>query len=174
MTYFESNKVPKSKTLPLIGEEVQLGVIGSTSYFIKSFESTEAMEWLENSKGIFQIFKKGVLLRVFKSNKTISIPILFTEINKLELCKGKETIRPIFLSPFWILLTLGVRTDIARYFRIKFREYSIAPTRLRIETRTFQIGLETNGYTFESQKDFFESLTEIKNLKISQPAPNSE
>lgn len=174
MIYFESNNVPKSKTLPLIGEEVRSGVVGSTTYFIKSFESDETLEWLENSKGIFQIFKKGLLLRVFKSNKTISIPIPFTEINKLELCKGNETIRPIFLSPFWILLNLGVRTEIARYFRIKVREYLITPTRLRIEASTFRIELETNGYTFESQKDFYKLLTEIKDLRILQPAPNSE
>lgn len=174
MIYFESSYVPKSKTLPLIGEEIHFGVIGSTSYFIKSFESTESLGWLENSKGIFQIFKRGLLLRIFKSNKALSIPIPFAEISTFELHKGKEIIRPIFLSPFWLLLNLGVQIKIARYFRIKVREYSIGPTRISIETKTLRIELEANGYTFESQKALFESLTEIKGLRIVQPAISSE
>lgn len=173
MMYFDPNNVPKHKLISLIGEEIKSGVTGSTTYFIKFFESTETIEWIEHSKGIFQIFQKGLLLRIFKSNRSISIPIPFTQLKKFELCKGQETVKPIFLSPFWILLSFGVRVEIARYFKIKAREYSITPTILKIETQTFQLGLETNGYLFENQKNLFLGISEIKDLQIIVQTPNT-
>ncbi|SIN69938.1 hypothetical protein [Algoriphagus halophilus] len=148
------------------------GLIGSTTYFIKSFDSVERIELMENAKGILQTFTNGLLLRVFKNNQSISIPIPFSDISKLELRKGQEIVEPIWLYPMWILLKLGVRIEIARYFRMRVGEYSIDPTVLEIETRDFKLGLETNGYTFDSQENYFSKFTEIKDLKIKKPVPN--
>ncbi|WP_339754508.1 hypothetical protein [Algoriphagus aquimarinus] len=171
MKYFATYEIPKHKLLPLIGEEVKNGVTGSTTYFIKSFVSDESIELLKDSKGIFQIFSNGLLLRVFKNNRTISIPIPFNQIKRLELVKGNETIQPIFFFPMWILLKVGLRIDIARYFRLRYWEYKIEATILEIETHSATFKLETNGYTFNSQEEFFAKLTDIQELKIIKPIP---
>jgi hypothetical protein len=174
MTYFYSYEVPKYKLFPLIGEEVKKGIVGSTAYFMKSFDSTEAIDLMENSKGIFQVFTKGLLLRVCKNNNSISLPIPFKEITKLELNKGDENVEPFLLSPMWILLKFGIKIEIARYFRIRLGEYSIGQTTLKIETLSFKLELQTNGYTFNSQDNFFSKLTEIENLNITKkPALNN-
>lgn len=168
MKYFNSNDVHEHKLRPLIGEAVKNGVTGSTTFFIKSFESNETIALIDDSKAIFQTFTKGLLLRVFKNNRSISLPIPFTDIERFELRKGEEIIKPVFLFPMWILLKLGVQAEIARYFRLRVWEYSIDPTILQIETIDFKLVLETNGYTFGSQKNYFSKLTEIKDLKIKE------
>lgn len=173
MKYFESHEIPAAKLLPLIGEAVNYGVTGSTTYFIKSFNSSEDIPFLENSKGIFQAFTKGLLLRVFKNNSSVSIPIHFLKIKKFELLKGVETIDPIFLSPMWVLIKLGVRIEISRYFKWRIWEYGIEPTTLQIETQDYKIGLETNGYTFNSQEKFFHNFAEIKDLIIKSATQKS-
>lgn len=170
MTYFQSSDIPRRKLLPLIGEETKTGVRGSTTYFIKSFQSAEQIDLMEDSKGIFQLFSKGLLLRIFKNNRSISLPIPFDQIKRLELTKGEEVINPFFLSAMWVLLKLGVKIEIARYFKSFRREYGIKPSALEIETDSFKLRLETNGYTFNSQADFFSKLTEVNGLKIDDGA----
>ncbi len=165
MMYFHSNDVPKHKLLPLIGEEVRGGITGSTTYFIKSFHSIETIELMEDSKGIFQAFTKGLLLRVFKNNRSISLPIPFKEIDMLELIKGTEVCAPYYFSPMWILLKLGIRLEIARYFA-NGSEYSIEPTTLIIQTQAFKLKLESNGFAYNSQADYFSKFGEIKALEI--------
>jgi hypothetical protein len=79
--------------------------------------------------------------------------------------KGTEVCEPVYFSPMWILLKLGVRLEIARYFANRW-EYSIEPTTLIIQTQTFKLKLETNGFTFSSQADYFLKFSEIKALEI--------
>lgn len=152
----------------LIGSEITEGVKGSTVYFIQSFYPKDSLWILENSKGIFQLYSKGLLLRTFKNNKEILITIPFDDVSKLELVKGKEIIRPLFFSPMWILLKIGVPVEIARYFRVMASEYSIDPTSLHVTTVSFQLNFQTNGYTFKGQNSFFSKLSDIDNLIIKR------
>jgi len=158
MIYYQSNEVAKHKLYPILGEAVKTGVRGSANYFVKSFKANDEIPLITNSKGIFQNFTKGLLLRVYKNNRFISILIPFKSINQIELLKGVEKIQPIFLSPMWILLKLGISLEYARYFRIRISEYSVDPTRLILITDDFSLELETSGYNFESQKRFFKKL----------------
>lgn len=110
MQYFNSNESNLSHKLsPIIGEPLQSGIKGSTSYFIKKLESGTAIVLPENSKGIFQAYSKGLLLITFVSNRSLSIPIPYQHIQNLILEKGEETIDPFFPSAMWFLLKLGVR-----------------------------------------------------------------
>ncbi|PTB94074.1 hypothetical protein C9994_12415 [Marivirga lumbricoides] len=172
MHYFDSNESNlRHKLSPFIGEPLQSGIKGSTSYFIKQFEADTAINLLNDSKGIFQAYTKGLLLITFKSNRSLSIPIPYQQIKKLVLLKGQETIDPFFPSVMWMLLKLDVRIEIARYFRMHSSEYSIEPILLEIQTDSYLIHLETNGYTFQSQEAFFSQLTEIEKLRIIKSAP---
>lgn len=90
MQYFISNdKNLKHKLSPIIGDALKSGIKGSTSYFIKLFEADESIEIMENAKGIFQAYTKGLLFITFKSNRSLSIPIPYNQIKKLVLKKRK-------------------------------------------------------------------------------------
>lgn len=167
MQYLDSNdKNLKHKISPIIGDLLKSGIKGSTSYYIKLFEPDESIDLIENAKGIFQAYTKGLLLIIFKSNRSISIPITYSQIEKLELKKGQETTEPFFLSAMWMLLKLGVRIEVARYFRMHSSEYCIEPTELELQTDSFLIHLEANGYTFQSQEYFFSQFSEIEKFEI--------
>ena len=158
MNYYLSNEVAKHKLYPILGEAVKTGIRGSANYFVKSFKAKEEIPLIEDSKGIFQVFTKGLLFRGYKNNRFISLPIPFNSINKFELLKGAEKVQPIFLSPMWILLKLGISLEYARYFRIRISEYSVGQTQLILKTAEFIIELETSGYSYESQERFFKKL----------------
>lgn len=158
MIYFQSNEVAKHKLYPILGEAVKTGVSGSANYFVKSFKAKEEIPLIEDFKGIFQVFTKGLLFRGYKNNRFISLPIPFNRINKLELNKGAEKVQPIFLSPMWILLKLGISLEYARYFRASISEYSVGQTQLILKTAEFSMELETSGYSYESQERFFGKL----------------
>ena len=158
MIYYLSNEVAKHKLYPILGEAVKTGIRGSANYFLKSFKAKEEIPLLVDSKGIFQVFTKGLLFRGYKNNRFISLLIPFNSINKLELLKGAEKVQPIFLSPMWVLLNLGISLEYARYFRMRISEYSVDQTRLILMTDDFSLELETSGYNFESQERFFGKL----------------
>lgn len=169
MLHMESSFPNKSQISKVLGKEIRHGVRGSTTYFVTFFRyNTENidLDWLAGAKGIFQLFEKGILLRLFKSNKANAIPIPHQQFIRIEVEKGREIIEPALLSPFWILLKLGVRTEIARYFKLYPREYAITPTRLMIVTSDFELRLETNGHTYQSQKDFFLAFSKRYNLEL--------
>lgn len=158
MNYYLSNEVAKHTLYPIIGEAVKTGIRGSANYFVKSFKAKEDIPLLVDSKGIFQVFTKGLLFRGYKNNRFISILIPFKSINQFELNKGAEKVQPIFLSPMWVLLNLGVRLEYARYFRASISEYSVGQTQLILKTAEFSMELETSGYSYESQERFFGKL----------------
>gem|GEM_PF-5641620 len=153
----------------MLGEEKNYGIRGSTTYFIRHIllnTDDKSCEWIEGAKGIFQSFDKGLLLRVFKSNKSCSIAIPNEQVLSMAIYRGVEAVSPVFLTPFWLLLKLGVRVEIARYFVLYPREYSILPTKLRMVTKDFEMQLESNGFSFLSQKEYFSEISKRFNFEF--------
>jgi len=169
MKYFSGHEILEHKLDQIIGRPVNSGIRGTTPYFIKELRSEELPEFLtlEDSKGIFQLFENGLLMRVFKSSNNHSIAISFNSLQKLSLIKGKEMINPRMYSLFWLLLKLGVSIDKARYFG-GWNEYRIDETKLILEADNFYCRMICSGLSFNSQARFFESLDknviEIKRL----------
>lgn len=134
--------------------------IGSSSFFLKSFtkknSSTDLIK--EGSKCSFKKYSNGILLMSNLSNKLTAFTIKESEIESIKLIRGKESLEPITLSPMWFFLKLGVSKLTARYFRITLGEYSINEMKLNIETKNQIMKFTQNGYIFESQLDFFQSL----------------
>ncbi|MDX1427922.1 MAG: hypothetical protein R3206_08865 [Salegentibacter mishustinae] len=167
MKYFQSaEKNLKHKLSQIIGSPFKSGIKGSTTYFVKEIESHVTVEVPDNSKAIFERYSKGLLITFFKSNKSSFLAIPFKEILELRLVKGKETVQPHFPSPMWILLRLGLKLDLARYFRLYTSEYRIEETVLLLRTGSIKIIFITNGYTFNGQSVFFSQLEEIPALQI--------
>lgn len=149
----------------VIGETTKIDwkkpiAIGSSSFYLKSFlpKNDSAQLIKENSKCSFEKYSKGILLRSNLSNKLSVLPINKSEIKYIKLIRGKESVKPMTLSPMWIMLKLGVSKLIARYFRIILGEYSIKEMKLKIETENQIMEFTQNGYIFERQLSFFESL----------------
>ena len=143
-------------------------VVGSTGFFLKSFKShNPELENLKlNSKCNFEKRTGGILLRANYSNKQTAIPVPEEKIIGITITRGKEKIDPITFSPMWILLKVGVSKLIARYFRSFVSEYSIDQMELNLETDDFEMSLITNGYLFERQLKFFQSLNYEDKLKV--------
>ncbi len=142
--------------------------IGSTGFYLKSFKTRNlGVENLKlGSKCNFEKRTDGILLRANYSNKLTVIPISRESIIVITMIRGKEKIDPHFLSPMWILLKLGVSKLYARYFGWwKLREYSIDPMELNLKTTEYEMKLMVNGYLFERQLSFFESLNYKNKLK---------
>jgi hypothetical protein len=147
----------------LLGDPSRKGVVGSTVYFVERVvsEDSNAAESLQDHKLIIQLYSRGLLLHAFRSQERKVIPIPYDSITILRLKKGKETVAPRPLSLFAILLRLGMRVEIARYFGAGPGQYQISDTVLQIVTNSAIIELRTSGYTFPSQKHFF-TKEEIK------------
>lgn len=71
----------------------------------------------------------------------------------------------------WLLLKLGVSLKIARYFQTSSDDVEKVETNLKIVTKDFDMKLLTNGFTFSSQKKFFESLNIEDKLEVIQVEP---
>jgi len=172
--------INKHRIENLIGEPTKIElnkpeIIGSSSYFLKSFiDKTENKENLKiDSKSNFEKYSNGLLLRLNFSNKLSAVPIPKNEINRIELIRGKEEINPLPLSPMWILLKFGVSKLIARYFKIYISEYSIENMRLIIDTKKYKMEFITNGFLFEKQSEYFENLNYGKILLTKKPVANN-
>ncbi|WP_299104108.1 hypothetical protein [uncultured Tenacibaculum sp.] len=149
--------------------------IGSTGFYLKSFKARNSdLENLKlDSKCNFEKRTNGILLRANYSNKLTLIPISRESINVITVTRGKEKINPFFLSPMWILLKLGVSKLYARYFALwRFKEYSIDQMELNLKTTEYEMKLIANGYRFERQLSFFESLNYENKLKTIIKAHN--
>lgn len=148
-----------------IGKPVEIDLkkpkaIGSTGFFLKSFKAKngESESLKLESKCNFEKRTNGILLRTNYSNKLSAIPIPNENIIGITIKRGKENIDLFFLSPMWILLKLGVSKLYARYFRFRLHEYSIDQMELNIKTTDYEMDFIANGYLFERQLSFFESL----------------
>ena len=142
--------------------------IGSAGFYLKSFKSknSESENLKLDSKCNFEKRTNGVLLRSNYSNKLTAIPIPKESIIEIKITRGIETIDPFFLSPMWFLLKLGVSKLYARYFRFRLHEYSIQQMELKFKTTEYDMDFIANGYLFERQLSFFESLNYENKLKI--------
>ena len=170
-SYF--TRVTKTQLQPLIGNPIKgLKLKGSTAYFVKSiaFNGEEDFD-LKNYKGVFESYSHGVLLMLFKSDKRKQIPINFQDIRKVNLIEGQLLVEPGWLTPMRLLLRLGVSLKIARYFQTSSDDVEKVETNLKIVTKDFDMKLLTNGFTFSSQKKFFESLNIGDKLEVVQVKP---
>ena len=149
-------------------------IVGSSSYFLKSFiNKAENKEELKiDSKSNFEKYSKGLLLRTNISNKLSIIPIPKNEINSIELIRGNEKVKPYPLSPMWLLMKFGVSKLIARYFKLNTSEYSIEYMKIKIDTEKYKMELIANGYLFENQLAFFSDLNYENKLKTKMPVAN--
>jgi len=166
----------------LIGEPIKtdlknLKSVGTTSFYLKNFKNKkDQMDSLKiDSKGNFELFEKGLLLRLNHSNKLLAIPIQINDLVKIKLTRGRELINPFPLSPMWILLKLGVSILYSRYFQLWwFNEYRIDEMNLIIETTEYEIKMIANSYSFESQQRFFENLEYGDKITINlKPVANN-
>ncbi len=71
----------------------------------------------------------------------------------------------------WILLKLGVPLSFTRYFRIFISEYLIDQMELSVKTTDYEMKFIANGYLFEKQLKFFESLNYGEKLKVEIKKP---
>ena len=163
----------KSSIEKIIGKTTKVNwkkpkAIGSSSFYLKSFKAKNDSAQLikENSKCSFEKYSNGILLRSNLSNKLSVLPINKSEIKYIKLIRGKESVKPLTLSPMWIMLKLGISKLIARYFRIVLREYSINEMKLKIETENQIMEFTQNGYIFERQLSFFKNLNYDEKLII--------
>ncbi len=159
----------------LIGKPISVDfkspeTIGGPIVFLKSFTNKQDNSDLVriNSKCNFEKRPDGLLLHTSFSNKRVVIPIPKTDILEIKIILGKEKIDPIFLSPMWILLKLGVSILYARYFGFRFHEYSIDPMELNVKTTEYEMNFIANGYLFERQLKFLKSLRYGEKLKIER------
>lgn len=165
MKILESEK--QREINPLIGLPIRKGVVGSTTYYVRHCHvNGNPCDILAGHKAIFQLYSGGLLIRTFKSDKRMFVLLPYHDVVGFRLKKGDEEISPIMLSPFWILLKLGVKVEVARYFKAGNTEYSIAETRLEITLSTGKIILETNGYTFNGQARFFNKIGISEKLEV--------
>lgn len=143
-----------------IKEQLKHGTIGSALYRpLKVNIDSGAFSLIEqNSRGNFEKYKNGLLLRINKNQDLYFIAISYNEIDRIELKKGKEVISPLIFSPFRLLLNLGIHVRYARYFRIHLSEYSIERMTLKIASDTESVVLDSNGYNYYSEKDYFKSI----------------
>ncbi|WP_421750278.1 hypothetical protein [Croceimicrobium sp.] len=130
---------------------------GTASLFLKEYNSTSRfLEGLTiGSKCNFELRPKGLLLHVSLQNQYQQIPIPFSEIKKLEIEKGAESIKPIPMFPMWILLKLGLSIRYARYFRLKAWEYTISELKLRLITELYDMSFQSNGYNYIALAQYF-------------------
>lgn len=166
MMILESEKEIR-KISSLIGEPLTKGVVGSNIYYLKRCQNSgDSRQILKDYKAILELHSDGLLLRAFKSDKRKLIALPYGTIIGILLKKGREHISPLVLSPFWILLKLGVKMETARYFRARTSEYRIEETQLEITTNTGIIAMETNGYTFSGQVHFFNRIKILNRLQV--------
>lgn len=176
------NLMTEQAIIRLIGKPVKIDsrkpkAIGSTGFYLKSFkvENPEFENLKLDSKCNFEKRTGGLLLRANYSNKLTAIPILKESVIRITITRGEEMIAPVFLSPMWILLKLGVSKLYARYFRFRLHEYSIDQMELNVKTTEYEMDFIANGYLFERQLSFFENLNYENKLKIIlKPTPNKE
>ena len=140
---------------------------GGPGLYLKSFKNkTGGIDKLKlDSKCNFEKRTSGLLLHSNFSNKRALIPIPEKDIIELKIVRGKEEINPVPLYPMWVLMKLGVSVLTARYFAMRANQYSIRQMKLSITTKDYDMGFIANGFLFERQLDFLQTL-EIGNKLV--------
>ncbi|WP_420603006.1 hypothetical protein [Flagellimonas sp.] len=162
---FSEKHIDSQKINQLIGKPVQVEWLkprtsGGPGLFLKRFvDKTGSSEKLQlDSKCNFEKRRNGLLLYTNFSNKRTLIPLPYNDILELKIVRGKEEINPTPLYPMWILMKLGVSILKARYFGLRRHQYSIEQMELSLNTRNYEMDFVANGFLFERQLDFLQSL----------------
>src|SRR5687768_3404506 len=71
------------------------------------------------TKTHFEWTKKGAVIRMRTMKKLFAIGLKDEQIQFITLTKAPDYIYAVPLFPFWILLKLGVRLSIAKWFRLR-------------------------------------------------------
>ncbi len=135
--------------------------IGGPSLFLKSFisEIEQNKPLPVNSKCNFEQRKNGIIIHTNFSNNYNIILLPKKEIIEIKLFKGYEFIRPIPLSPFWILLKIGVPLRYARYLKMYYpKEYLIEEMKITMKTSLYEVNFTGSGYSYESKLSFLKNL----------------
>lgn len=172
--YYEENELSDRKIESILGKPLKKWIRGSDPFFIKYFKiiSDLNINSLTGYKGIFELYDGGLLLRAFKSDKRILIPIGLAGVEFIKIQKGQETIDPTPLYPMWILMKLGLSIEKARYFQIFGFEYNIQETLIYIKSQLFELKLGSNGYSFKGHEKFFSRSRLNDKLIIVKPTPS--
>lgn len=155
----------------LIGKPIKfslrkMNTIGSRSFFVKSFTAkNKKINVIKiNTRCNIQKYTNGILIRFNNSNKISVIPVNNNDIIKIKLQRGKEKITPSLFSLFNLLIKLNVPIRYARYVAWKKYEYQITETTLLLEFNDVKMKLITNGYNYENQLSFIDSLNSKLNV----------
>ncbi|GHE53739.1 hypothetical protein [Roseivirga thermotolerans] len=164
MTTSKGQKLSEFEIEKILGKPIKPDIksrkaLGSTSFFLKKFEShTKKSSLKENHKCAFQKYEQGLLARVFHSGNVENLIFRFDSVSQVLLIKGKEIIDPKWYSPMAWLLKLGVPLRLARYFTVNSTDYSINEMTLIIKSEDHLLEMTTNGWFYEGQRRFFEPL----------------
>ena len=171
LMFLEENEINNYTLKKIIGEPIKIDFrkfksIGSRSFFVKSIDDNQTKKYSDrikiDSKCNIQKFSNGILIRINYSNKINAIALSNDSLTKIKLIRGNEIIKPHLLSLFNLLLKLKVPIRYSRYFALGrgTREYEISETELQIISNEFNLKLITNGYDFENQLPFFNTLNQ--------------
>jgi len=165
------------KVNQLVGKPVRFDwrkpkTIGGPGLFLKRFvDKSDGIEKLQlDSKCNFEKRTDGLLLHTNFSGKKALVLINLSDILELKIVRGEEKINPIPLYPMWILMKLGVSVLIARYFGLQRSQYSIELMQLNLKTRNYEMDFIANGFLFERQLKFLESLELGEKLVVVEKA----
>ena len=134
--------------------------IGGPRLFLKKFanKSDGVKALKQDSKCNFEKRANGLLLHTNYSNKRTLIALPFRDIIEIRIVRGKEEINPTPLYPMWILMKLGVSILKARYFGLSRGQYSIKEMELKLSSINYDFEFIANGFLFERQLQFLQSL----------------
>lgn len=136
---------------------------GSTNFFLRYFHhkinGSPKVEWHKNGKVNLQVFEKGIALHYAKETTRETLFLPYHDITDLSFTPGLENIRFCKISIFKLAVKLGIPIRYARYLAT-FQEYQIAPCRLSINTKEYQLTMEANGYQYHRHAAFFEGIRE--------------
>ncbi len=88
----------------------------------------------ENStiKTHFEWTKKGAVIRMRTMKKLFAIGLKDEQIESATLTKVSDYIYAVPFFPFWILLMLGVRLSIAKWFRLRGDKITVGPGQIHL------------------------------------------
>jgi len=161
----ESELDNKDIIFPILGKPYKepgklLTVTGSTIYFVKECTDLDGNPLplkRDEMKAIFQRYEKGLMLFFTKSNYQNAILLDFESIENIELKKGTETVSAWSSPILTILMKMGFTMKSLRFFFFGLG-FRVEETELVVRTKDYKIRMETNGFSFNSQVNYFNNL----------------
>lgn len=152
-----------------IKEQLRSGSVGSELYRLIDLRLKSELKHLIdlNTRCNFEKYEKGLLLRINHNQKLYFLAFSYEQITSISVVKGKEIISPLIFSPMRFLLFMGVHIRYARYFRISLSEYRIERMNLIIKLGEDIVKLDSNGYNYYSELNFFKAINN-QNIRVIQ------